>query len=104
MSDSEIQEIVAIAHQILDGSLDLLRGCSFMANAMLCADLEMDPDCRIFERACGDSNHLPLGPDRQYWNAEVLKRKDEEIAAVTAKHRDEVLSACYRLIDGFGTM
>jgi hypothetical protein len=97
-----IADAVAIARNVLDGKLDLLNGCAELSYKVHLGGLAADPEFGIFMGVWSESNHLPLGPDRRHWNAEALKRKDENIAQITAAYRETVLAACRRLIERFG--
>jgi hypothetical protein len=99
MGNDEVQEMVAAAKAVLAGEIDMLAGCHWVAYALRCADLGGDPEHSFLSAVSSECDHLPIHGDRQHWNAEVLKRKDEEIARVSDFYREEILASCRRLVE-----
>ena len=46
-------------------------------------------------------DHLPVDIERRNWRAEALKRKDAEIADAEAFYKNDVITACRKLIERF---
>ena len=61
-----------------------------------------DSDAVDFIVINSDTDHLPLGPERQYWAADALKAKDQEIARAEEWARQFGLETCRRLVQRFG--
>jgi len=55
----------------------------------------------IFRVVDSETDHLPVDIERRNWAAEVLKRKDEEIAEAEARYKNDVIAACRKLIERF---
>jgi hypothetical protein len=55
-------------------------------------------DITLFVVIESESDGLPIGPERQYWNREALARKDVEIARYEAACRPLALAACERIL------
>jgi len=51
-----------------------------------------------------ETDTLPLGEVRQYWNAEALERKDREIAEAEAFYGDAVREVASRLVRLLGSI
>src|SRR5262249_7463846 len=84
---------LATAEEVLSGTLDVLYGCARLRHKLLIAGLSNDPSYLLFLGVWSESHHLPLGPDRQHWNAEALKRKDEEMELIATHYRSDVVKA-----------
>jgi hypothetical protein len=52
----------------------------------------------IFRVVYNASAHLPLGSVREYWDAEALAKKDEEIRRVEQEYRADVISASQQIL------
>jgi len=50
-----------------------------------------------------ESDHLPIGAPRQYWDKEVLKKKDEEIKELEEFYRNAVIDAARQIRDEYST-
>jgi hypothetical protein len=96
--EPEIESLVATARDILAGRLDVLRGSSALCYDITCADIGVPPEYSVFSEVMMASVHLPVGPERQHWNTEVLEAKDLEIARLTELYRENVLDACRSLL------
>lgn len=96
-------QAVAVAQAVLLGRLDVLRAARRLVGFRDEFD-EMKDDEAFWTVVAIDSetDHLPLGPEREHWNAEALARKDEEIARAIAHWDAEGRAACERIIDRLG--
>jgi hypothetical protein len=103
MSEDPIHDAIAIAREILSGSLDILNGCAKLDPLIDASVLKNDREFVIFTGVRSESDHLPFGPDRIHWDAEALKHKNEEIARVVAFYHQRVFTACRRLVERFGS-
>lgn len=48
-----------------------------------------------------ETDHLPLGPVRQYWEPEALRRKDAELAECETFFRDSAVKMCRALVERY---
>ncbi len=61
---------------------------------------ELDRQDYIFFVAVdSETDHLPTGPERQYWDPHILEEKDREIARHDALDRPEALEVCKRILE-----
>ncbi|HEX7773711.1 MAG TPA: DUF2489 domain-containing protein [Pyrinomonadaceae bacterium] len=58
-------------------------------------------DFIMFDVVDSETDHLPVDTERKNWDVEALKRKDAEIAKAEAIYKDEIISACRKLIERF---
>ena len=59
--------------------------------------LAPDRDLRTLAELRASVEHLPIGTEREHWNAEALHRVDRELMELERRHRDGVFYACRRL-------
>lgn len=92
------REIVSAARCIVEDRCQLFEACRKIAE--LRWDLP-DPDSDLFDVflavAC-ETEDLPIGSQRQYWNSESLKRKDAEGAEYEKQVRPAVLEAAQEIL------
>jgi hypothetical protein len=62
---------------------------------------QIDDDFILFIGVDSETDGLPLGDERKYWNEKVLIKKDKEIAEYETRVKQEVLDACRKLIERF---
>lgn len=92
------REIVSAARCIVENRCQLFEACRKIAE--LRWELP-DPDADLFDVfvavAC-ETEDLPIGEQRQYWNSESLKRKDAEGAEYEKQVRPVVLEAAKEVL------
>jgi hypothetical protein len=97
------RQVAALAKSILDGRAPLVVSAQRMAKMLLWLGLDAaDPDAKDFIVITSETDHLPLGPEREYWADDALKAKDREIAQLEAWARRFGLDTCRRLVQRFG--
>jgi len=58
----------------------------------------------VFVAIESETDHLPLGPVRQYWAKDSLTKKDDEIHAVDLFYREQALTAAQNIIHKYATI
>jgi hypothetical protein len=58
---------------------------------------EWDPDFVTFRGIYSESDAFPVGPERQNWATEALKREDAKIASFEAHWRPKAIAAAANL-------
>jgi hypothetical protein len=94
--------IATVAQKMLLGQTSIIEGSRQLvglAAALDDDDIYDNDRFLIFRGIDSESDTLPTGQSRQYWNKEVLKKKDGEIADYEAIIRDDALKACRWLLD-----
>jgi len=99
------QRIISTAQAILDGTVGIIEGSVAMSRIshQAVAVWHEDNEFRIFGLISSETDHLPTGSARQYWNPVALAREDKEIAEIEDDIRNDVLTACRNLIERFKT-
>ncbi len=93
------QQVVQLAKAMLRGEVGVLQGCRMMLAYRFCTGLdEFDEDLLTFVGVESQEDHLPIGPERQFWNPAALERVDGEIKEAERVHRPAVMLACESLI------
>lgn len=96
------RQAVALAQAILDGREPVVPSAQRMSALLRKLGLEdSDPAASPFRTIVRQTAHLPIGNERQYWDAQALERKDREIAQVEAAARDSAFAACREIIQRF---
>ena len=97
------RQVAALAAAILEGQASLVASAQGMAQLFVELGLDAtDPDAADFYLIDSETDQLPLGAERQYWAADALQVKDEEIARAEAWARAFGLETCRRLVQRFG--
>lgn len=98
------QRIAAeLAADILAGRRGLLEAAHELKGRLWQAGLtEDDADLAAFVLIDSETDALPLGAERQYWEPRALAGKDEDIARAEAWARPFGLAACTNVVKRFG--
>ena len=95
------KDLLRLANQVAAGELGIILGCrKIQAYRFELAD-DLDEDFLPFIGVDSQTDHLPVDEERRNWSLEALARKDIEIADAEEHFRDEVLSACKKIIARF---
>lgn len=95
-------EIGRRANAILRGELSYLEGARKICSLEHVADLDLDPDIIPFVAIYSDTDALPLGDVRQYWQPQALDRLQPEIERKEQWAREYGRTACENLAKRFG--
>jgi hypothetical protein len=89
------------AKAFIEGRIGLIEGCRKLNG--LAFDLvphwAEDQDFVVFGAVASQTDELPVGSARQYWDALALKREDARIADAESQCREQGLTACRRLLE-----
>jgi hypothetical protein len=100
---SNRQKLVAIAQQLLAGRIGVIEAARQIApfrGDRVGLD-EFDPDFVIFVVIESETDDLPVGETRSYWDADALTEKDLEIARCDELYRAQALEAASHLVARF---
>jgi hypothetical protein len=95
-------KIVAAAKAMLDGKLFFIEGARQILAWSEMAGLDSDEDILPFDVIESETDALPIGSARQFWNPEALERLQPEIEAAEKWARDSGVEHCHNLIRRFG--
>jgi hypothetical protein len=96
------QAVVRCARDMLSGLVDVIEGSRALSSLSDLGDGDFDPDFIPFIAIDSETDHLPVGNVRKYWDLDVLAHKDLEIREAEEFHREAALAACRRLVNRFG--
>lgn len=109
MSDSPYSELLAarsriaeIAAAILDGRVRIIEGSRQLMEFRLAVDPDQEDSDLL--GMCGiesQTDHVPLGVVRQYWDAKALRVTDTELADHEAIFRDSAFEICRSLVERY---
>jgi len=99
MNDEAKTEIVKLAIGVVRGEIDMVEGARLLVRRFGKAGLRDDPDAITIIGFESETDDLPVGPQRQYWNPEALAAKDKQREAYISRAGAAVLDACQSLIE-----
>ena len=96
------QEIVRVAHRILDGSVGVIAGAREMTQVRFRSHSnDRDENFLVFVGIDSETDHLPVGEVRKHWSAEALAQKDIEIKEAEDFFRERAYTAARALIQRY---
>ncbi|WP_456798413.1 hypothetical protein [Bradyrhizobium sp. USDA 4473] len=97
------RKIGELARQILDGELSYVEGARSIWRLGRKANLsEMDADLVKFLAIDSETDALPIGAERTFWNRDALERLQPEIEHAEAWAKKAGQTACENLVRRFG--
>ena len=92
---TELEQVaISISKKVLNGELGVIAGSMKLSEMRMDLNKENDPTYDIFALVSSETDHLPTGSSRKYWNSEALRIKDAEIKQIEDLRRSDVLEAC----------
>lgn len=88
---------VETANGILASQIEILEGIRRLVAIQRELGAPNDDDSLFLIGVESESDHLPIGNSRKYWNGAALKERDSEIRAFESTVRDQVLDICRRI-------
>jgi hypothetical protein len=99
--DSVRRKVVETAQAMLGGETTYLSGSRLLAALRHEAGMENDADFMIFVAIDSDTDHLPLGPVREFWDKFSLEKLQPEIDGAEAWARTHAEPSCAKLVARF---
>lgn len=100
--DMQRAAVVKIAQGMLDGSIPYLEGAIKLCSLRHEVDVpEDDEDFMAFVLVASETDHLPIGVQRQHWSEQSLARHEPEIQKSTLWAKNVSLSECKSLVERF---
>ena len=88
-----------IARSILDMRIGILEGVRALLPLLHSdPDFASQEDCNLFQGVASETDDLPIGKVRIEWHPDYLPEKDQEIARCEDLWRDQIRSACERIL------
>jgi hypothetical protein len=95
--------VVATADAILRGELGIIEGARQLSSLAhdLVIDWTTDPDFLVFGALDTETDHLPVGAVRAFWDPAAVTEKDATVERIEAAARAEVEQACRSVVSRF---
>jgi hypothetical protein len=91
------RKVHARASDFVSGRCDLFEVIEELLKLQTWLRLKDDPDFQVFASIYAEARHLPFGPERAYWAADALARKDVELRAIKEQWFDRAMQASMNL-------
>ena len=97
------RQVVAAAEALLRGDVGVIEGAQRLSSlaSSVVDDWFNDEDFRVFGVLDTETDHLPVGRVREFWDPVALREKDATIQRIEDAQRSEVEAACRRLVNRF---
>jgi hypothetical protein len=102
--DSYFRKLVANARAIISYQVGLPLGCIKMERIFYWLAYEgCDvPKFPVFKKYAKETLGLPTSHERLNCSREALRRYDEQLVAINLKYREQIIDACYEIIEKYG--
>ncbi|HEY5022357.1 MAG TPA: hypothetical protein VII30_07720 [Gemmatimonadaceae bacterium] len=89
-------QAVGLATSVLNGTLGIIEGARELATLghILVDDWRVDPDFVVFGAVASETDDLPVGKDRERWEAVALVEKDAEVKSFETRMQAKMYGAC----------
>lgn len=95
------RDVVETCQAVIKGSMGIIAASRKLRNLHYQMFQNVDDDFCVFIGIESETDDLPVGDERQYWDVAVLSEKDKEIAEYEDKVVKAVVESCKKLIDRF---
>ena len=101
---SYIRRFVANARAIVSYQVGLPLGCTKMMKILSWIENEDKEAAKfpVFEEYFRATIDLPTGPERLHYSREALRRYDERLVTINLRYREEIIDACFKIIERYG--
>ena len=99
---SLLKRLVANARAIISYQVGLPVGCQKMRTILYWLEPFERLGYPVFDRYTNATRELPTSSERLHCSREALRRYDEKLVAINLEYREEVLTACFDIIERFG--
>ncbi|MCB9110106.1 MAG: DUF2489 domain-containing protein [Anaerolineales bacterium] len=98
--ESTKTEAIKTAENILSGKTGIIEGARILTAISHKLDsVERDSDFLVFIATASETDHLPVGKERELWAKAALQEKDIEIKQAENFHKENIFSACRALLE-----
>ena len=98
-SSSEARDqAIGLARAILEGRVELIEGARLITYLLPTLGLQDLTDLMPFAMIDDESDDIPTGPERRYWNPDALEKKDQLLEQVMVRHASAAIEACRTII------
>ena len=102
--DSYFRKLVANARAIISYQVGLPVGCAKMEKIFYWLKYDGYEAAKypIFKTYCDATRELVIGSERLNCSREALLRNDQRLVAINLKYREQILDACFEIIERYG--
>lgn len=86
------------AEAVLRGDVPILEAARTLTNALIDTRLTRSGSALLFNAVSSETDDLPIGKVREYWEAAALREKDNQAADYEARIREQFLAACHEIV------
>lgn len=100
------REAAVVAAAVLRRELGVIEGARRLSSLSLriVDDWPADPDFLVFGALDSETDHLPVGVQRELWDQKVLAEMDPVVRRIEASAREEMEVACRSIVARFGAI
>ena len=99
---SFVNQLVATARAIISYQVGLPLGCQKMRKILYWLTPYEALDYPVFERYTNATRELPTSSERLHCSRDALRRYDEKLVPITLEYREEILNACFDIVERYG--
>lgn len=59
-------------------------------------------ESQVFKKYCDATRELLIGSERLNCSREALRRNDQRLVAINLKYREQIVDACFEIIEKYG--
>lgn len=98
MSEFAKQKFIALLKQIILGSINIIEGSRQIVSLHVEQQVENDLDFLTIVGFASETDEFPLGDVRKRYNADYLKKLDNELEEYLAIAKPSIIKACENLL------
>ena len=91
-----------VAQRLLDGTMPLIEACRSIQRPLAQLGLREDPEFITFVGIDSEADQYPFGPERRYWNKDVLAKLEEELRGFESHYHPSAEEACRAILRRLG--
>ena len=99
---SLIKRLVANARAIISYQVGLPLGCEKMSRILYWLKVYETLEFPVFNKYTNATRDLPTSSERLHCSREALRRYDKQLVVINLEHREEVIDACFEIIQRYG--
>lgn len=100
--EAQQKKVVTVAQDILDGRIGIIKGARLLSGLRYTVTRdEGDPDFLTFVGIGSETDHLPVGVEREFYAKDALVEKDKEIKRLEDRYQEWAFASCRALIARF---
>jgi hypothetical protein len=98
---SLIKKLVANARAIISNQVGFPVGCLKMSKILSWLKPYREIEIPVFDSYFAETVDIPTGTERLYCSRDAIKRYDEKLIALELEHREQVINACFEIINSY---